>query len=136
MSASESIFFLLAKASQAANRFWKRRLAPLELTVAQALVLAFLQEEDNIRAALLGQRLLLDSATITGVLARLEARGLVERRKDTEDRRSIGVCLTPSGRALGERILAEMQQTEPIFMTRLTTGENNQLRAALAKLLI
>jgi DNA-binding MarR family transcriptional regulator len=134
MHASESIFFLLAKADQAASRFWKARLAPLGVTTTQALVLAFLQAEDHIRAASLGQRLLLDSATLTGVLRRLEARGLVARRKDTEDRRSSGVCLTPSGRALGMRIAADMQQAEAVFIERLTVGENNQLRAALAKL--
>lgn len=135
MHASASIFFLLAKADQAANRFWKTRLAPLGVTVPQALVLTCLQAEDDIRAALLGRRLLLDSATLTGVLRRLEVQGLVARRKDTEDRRSRSVCLTPSGRVLGTRILADMEQAAAIFLERLTAGENNQLRATLAKLI-
>ncbi|MBL0716286.1 MAG: MarR family transcriptional regulator, partial [Desulfosarcina sp.] len=82
MKPEESIFFRLAKANQMAGRFWKTRLAPFKLTAVQGMVIVFLHEEDSLTATELGKRIRLDSATMTGVLARLEKAGLAQRRKD------------------------------------------------------
>jgi len=75
-------------------------LEPLGLTYAQYLVLIVLWEEDALAVRQLGERLSLDSATLTPLLKRLEAQGAIERRRDPEDERVVRVRLTARGRAL------------------------------------
>src|SRR4051812_34664860 len=73
----EYISFLLGKAYQQVNQASKRRLAPYGVTPAQYAVLKVLAERDGQIGSELGDRLLLDSATITGLLDRLERAGLL-----------------------------------------------------------
>ena len=81
----ECIFYQLSKANQAAARFLSERLAPSNVTAVQGVVLNFLSEQDAITSKQLGQRTKLDSATLTGILDRLEATGA--RRTPTQPRR-------------------------------------------------
>ncbi len=75
-------------------------LEPLGLTYAQYLVLLVLWEEDAVSVRQLGERLSLDSGTLTPLLKRLEAQGAIERRRDPDDERVVRVRLTKQGRAL------------------------------------
>ena len=75
-------------------------LEPLGLTYAQYLVLVVLWEEEALSVRQLGERLSLDSATLTPLLKRLEAQAAVERRRDPKDERVVRVKLTDHGRAL------------------------------------
>jgi DNA-binding MarR family transcriptional regulator len=75
-------------------------LEPLGLTYAQYLVLVVLWEADAISVRQLGERLSLDSATLTPLLKRLETQGAVERKRDSEDERVVRVYLTKQGRTL------------------------------------
>ena len=88
------IFFQLAKANQIGSRFLGQKVAELNITPVQALVLGFLRDEDRITSSELGKRTELDSATLTGIIDRLEAAELIERRGNPADRRSIHVHLT------------------------------------------
>ena len=97
------IFFQLAKANQIGSRFLGQKVAKLNITPVQALVLGFLRDEDRITSSELGKRTELDSATLTGIIDRLEAAELIERRGNPADRRSIQVHLTERGRFLGSR---------------------------------
>lgn len=81
-------------------------LEALGVTYPQYLVLMVLWEEDGARVSRIGERLHLDSATLTPLLKRLEAHGIVERRRSAEDERVVEIFLTPAGRALEERALA------------------------------
>lgn len=96
----EHLCFALYRASRAMIRGYGPLLEPLGLTYAQYLVLLVLWEEDAVSVRQLGERLSLDSATLTPLLKRLEAQGAIERRRDPDDDRVLRVRLTEQGRAL------------------------------------
>ena len=96
----QHLCFELYRASRAMIRGYAPLLEPLGLTYAQYLVLVVLWEEDAVSVRQLGERLSLDSATLTPLLKRLEAQGALERRRDPEDERVVRVRLTEAGRAL------------------------------------
>lgn len=98
--------FAVYAAGHAFNRFYKPRLDALGLTYPQYLVFLVLWEGDDLTVKALGERLLLDSGTITPLLKRLEARGLLVRRRDQEDERQVRVLLTDEGKALREKALS------------------------------
>lgn len=76
------------------------RLEALDLTYPQYLAFLVLWERDDITVKALGERLFLDSGTITPLIKRLEARGLVNRRRDEDDERQVRITLTAEGRGL------------------------------------
>lgn len=92
--------FALYAASRAMIRAYAPLLEPLGLTYPQYLVLLVLWEEDGVPVKHLGERLALDSATLTPLLKRLEQRGVVTRRRDEADERVVRIDLTDAGRAL------------------------------------
>jgi DNA-binding MarR family transcriptional regulator len=80
------------------------------VTPTQYAVLKVLWEQDGLSGAQLGGRLLIDSATVTGVADRLQTAGLLERRPHGEDRRIHSLYLTGPGRALQAPLDAAMDQ--------------------------
>jgi DNA-binding MarR family transcriptional regulator len=92
--------FALYSASLAMSRLYRPLLAPLKLTYPQYLVMLVLWERDAQRVRDLGERLQLDSGTLTPLLKRLESLGYVERRRGAQDEREVFVHLTARGRAL------------------------------------
>ncbi|MDJ0781960.1 MAG: MarR family transcriptional regulator [Desulfosarcinaceae bacterium] len=130
------IFFQLSRASRKALRYWKRRLADIDagVTAVQAMVLLFLHDEDHVTSAELGGRAHLDSATLAGVLDRLQEVALVKRRPHPADGRSIQVCLTAAGRRLATRLEDLKMQANADFLAGLTPEEEMILRALLTKM--
>lgn len=98
--------FAVYAAEHAFTRFYKPRLDAIGLTYPQYLVFLVLWEADGLTVKALGERLFLDSGTITPLLKRLEARGLVRRQRDEADERLVRIFLEPAGRALREKALA------------------------------
>jgi DNA-binding MarR family transcriptional regulator len=98
--------FALYSASLAMTKLYKPLLAPLGLTYPQYLVLLALWEENGQTVGALGERLALDSGTLTPLLKRLEAQGVVLRERDAGDERRVIVRLTRAGRALKVRARA------------------------------
>ncbi|UJR83285.1 MarR family winged helix-turn-helix transcriptional regulator [Sandaracinus amylolyticus] len=96
----QQLCFALYTASRAFTRAYAPLLEPLGLTYPQYLVMLVLWEEDGVPVKRLGERLVLDSGTLTPLLKRLEQQGLVERRRDAEDERVVRIHLTAQGRAL------------------------------------
>jgi DNA-binding MarR family transcriptional regulator len=80
-------------------------LEPLGLTHPQYLVMLALWQESPLRVRDLGDRLCLDSATLSPLLKRLEASGYLTRRRNADDERSLDVALTDAGRELREQAL-------------------------------
>jgi DNA-binding MarR family transcriptional regulator len=80
------------------------------LTIAQIRVLMALKDEDELPAGQLAKRAELNPASVTAMLDHLEAEGIIERRRSTEDRRMCFVSLTPQGSELVERKRAYWQQ--------------------------
>ena len=92
--------FALYSTSLAMTKVYKPLLAPLGVTYPQYLVMLVLWENDNVMVSKIGERLYLDSGTLTPLLKRLEANGLITRVRDTEDERRVRVQLTAAGSAL------------------------------------
>ena len=95
--------FALYSASLAMTKLYKPLLDSLQLTYPQYLVMLVLWEEDGLTVSALGERLHLDSGTLTPLLKRLEAVGWIARQRSTKDERRVHVVLTPAGVALKAR---------------------------------
>ena len=92
--------FAVYSAAHAFTRFYRPLLAQLGVTYPQYLVLLVLWEADGLSVGDIGERLLLDSGTLTPLLKRLEKLQLLTRRRATDDERRMVVSLTDKGRAL------------------------------------
>ena len=106
---SQQLCFALYSTTHAFNRAYKPLLAPLDLTYPQYLVMLVLWERDGVPVKDIGERLLLDSGTLTPLLKRLEAAELVRRTRSTEDERQVLIALTSRGEALREKARAVPQ---------------------------
>jgi DNA-binding MarR family transcriptional regulator len=97
------ICFAVYSATHAFNRVYKPLLDRLGLTYPQYLVMLVLWEQDDVPLRDIGEKLFLDSGTLTPLLKRLEAANLVRRTRSTEDERQVLIALTPQGHALKEK---------------------------------
>ena len=95
--------FALYSANLALNKLYRQLLAPLNLTYPQYLVMLILWERDDITVSEIGERLFLDSATLTPLLKRLESAGLIVRQRSRQDERQVAVTLSDDGRALQQQ---------------------------------
>ncbi|MGW1544167.1 MarR family winged helix-turn-helix transcriptional regulator [Streptomyces sp. NPDC002309] len=101
----QQICFSLNAASRAFGGVYRVVLKDLGLTYPQYLVMLVLWEDGDLPVKKLGERLRLDSGTLSPLLKRLEAVGLVRRERSVRDERSVEVRLTEEGGALRERAL-------------------------------
>jgi DNA-binding MarR family transcriptional regulator len=129
--------FALYSASLAMTKLYKPLLDDLGLTYPQYLVMLALWERDGLMVSELGERLSLDSGTLTPLLKRLEAAGFVARVRDVQDERRVHITLTAAGRRLKSKaqripecIVAATQCSLP-DVVRLTR-ELRELREKLA----
>ena len=103
---AEMICFSLYSATHAMQHAYKPLLEALGLTYPQYLVLVALWAEDGQTVGQLGQALQLESNTLTPLLKRMQAQGLVMRARDARDERQVRVSLTQAGRDMQERAAA------------------------------
>jgi DNA-binding MarR family transcriptional regulator len=103
------ICFAVYSTAHAFNRVYKPLLDRLGLTYPQYLTMLVLWERDRVPVSDIGERLYLDSGTLTPLLKRLEAAGLVKRSRSIEDERQVLIALTPRGQALREKARAVPQ---------------------------
>lgn len=97
---NEFLCFALHSTAQAMGRANKPMLEQIGLTYPQYLVMIVLWKEDNRTVSAIGDKLFLESSTLTPLLKRLEALGYIRRVRDTEDERQVRIRLTEQGRAL------------------------------------
>ena len=97
------ICFAVYSAAHAFNRVYKPLLDRLGLTYPQYLVMLVLWERDGVPLKDIGERLFLDSGTLTPLLKRLETAGLVKRTRSTEDERQVLIALTAQGQVLKDK---------------------------------
>ncbi|KXF75111.1 MarR family transcriptional regulator [Paramesorhizobium deserti] len=124
--------FAVYSANHAFNRVYKPLLDRLGLTYPQYLAMVLLWGEDNQTVGGLGEKLFLESSTLTPLLKRLEALGLVKRSRDLADERQVRVQLTDQGRALREKA-AEVPQCI-LEASGLEMGEAKRLLAEITAL--
>ncbi|MEZ5932506.1 MAG: MarR family transcriptional regulator [Alphaproteobacteria bacterium] len=129
----DCISFLVGKAAQQITKRARDKLAPHRVTPVQYAALKVLWERDGLSSADLGGRLMLDSATMTGVIDRLETASLIERRSDPEDRRVHRLFLTEQGKALQAPLDAAMDELNAEARTA-AGGEMDALSRALRNL--
>ena len=119
--------FALYSASLAMTKLYKPLLDELGLTYPQYIAMLALWEEDGITVSALGERLHLDSGTLTPLLKRLEAADYVVRLRDVDDERRVRIRLTTAGRRLRARAaripacILEATQCPPADALALTT---------------
>jgi len=75
----------------------------LDMTYPQYLVMMVLWEQDGMTVSCIGEKLYLDSGTLTPLLKRLEAKGLITRKRKKEDERVVEICVTEAGKQLKSR---------------------------------
>ncbi|WP_113447137.1 MarR family transcriptional regulator [Rhizobium cremeum] len=126
------ICFALYGAAHAFTRAYKPLLEPLGLTYPQYLAMMALWEEDGLKVKTLGERLGLDSGTLSPLLKRLEQAGYVTRQRDTADERQVYVTLTENGRTMKGKAVGVMRAIGQA--TGRSLSELESLRDNLKKL--
>lgn len=121
--------FLIYSTMHALNRAYKPLLDRLGLTYPQYLVLLVLWERDDQAVGEIGERLLLDSSTLTPLLKRLEAAGILVRARNPQDERQVRIRLTAHGAAM--RDVAEGFPQELLNATGCKVAELTDLRTRL-----
>ncbi|MGM0838540.1 MAG: MarR family winged helix-turn-helix transcriptional regulator [Bacillota bacterium] len=97
------ICFKIYSAERKITKLYRNFLDELDVTYPQYLVMLVLWEKDATSVKDLGEKLFLDSGTLTPMLKRMEGNGLLERNRSREDERSVIISLTPKGRELKEK---------------------------------
>ncbi len=128
----KQLCFAIYAAEHAFTRFYKPRLEALGLTYPQYLVLLILWEQDGLTIKQIGQRLFLDTGTLTPLLKRMEAAGHVRRRRDDTDERQVLIWMTEKGRALREKALGVPLQA--FDASGMDLADLETLRADLVRL--
>jgi len=100
---ADFLCFAVYSANLAFGKAYKPFLDELGLTYTQYITVIALWEEDNQTVSGLGEKLFLESNTLTPILKKLESSGYLRRQRDPEDERQVRVSLTDAGRALREK---------------------------------
>src|SRR6478609_12152752 len=124
--------FAVYSTGHAFNRVYKPLLERLGLTYPQYLVMLVLWERDGVPLKDIGERLFLDSGTLTPLLKRLEAAQLVRRTRSAADERQVLIALTPQGLALKEKARAVPQSI--LAATACSVGELLSLKNEIVAL--
>jgi DNA-binding MarR family transcriptional regulator len=125
--------FPLYACSKEIIRKYKPFLDPLGLTYTQYIALMALWEEDNLTVKALGERLYLDSGTLTPLLKKMEGQKLIKRIRSSEDERNVYIKLTEDGNLLKDKAAAVPEQIGRCFS--LSSEEVLFLHQTLHKIL-
>lgn len=128
----DQLCFALYAASRAITNAYREGLAGLGLTYPQFVTLLALWETDDLGVRELGERLHLDSGTLSPLLKRLDALGLITRHRCVDDERRVRIRLTPAGAVLQEPVLTV--QHEVASHLDLTADEAELLRTLARRL--
>jgi DNA-binding MarR family transcriptional regulator len=127
----DCIIFLLAKAYQKAHGDFKKRLQSYGLTPIQHLILEVLWAEDGLSASDIGKKLILDGATLSGVLDRLAAGEWILKEPDIDDKRVLRNYLTPKSKELKPNLSEARDQTNEDLLYPFSIEEKVLLKRFL-----
>jgi DNA-binding MarR family transcriptional regulator len=125
----DCIRFMIGKAAQQVSRRAREVLAPYNVTPVQYAVLKALSDRDPPSGVEIGRRLALDSASVTGVLDRMESLGLVERRPNPKDRRGQLIVASPGAREMLPALDREMDRVNAEAEAVIGEGKSEFLRS-------
>ncbi|WP_333668222.1 MarR family transcriptional regulator [Acinetobacter guillouiae] len=100
LNLDHQLCFLVYSTNLALNQLYRKLLTPLGLTYPQYLVMLVLWEKDGLTVSEIGEKLFLESSTLTPLLKKLQSNGIVNRERSTKDERQVIISLTATGRAL------------------------------------
>ncbi|MDY6906127.1 MAG: MarR family transcriptional regulator [Thermodesulfobacteriota bacterium] len=129
------VCFLLSRAAQAAQKHLRQHLEPYGLTPAQYLIIECLWITDKLSPKLIGELVRYDSATLTGLIDRLERSGFVFRERDPDDRRAIRICLTEKSIQLKDELRALRCQANEEILKVFPTAQRGAFKHALVSLI-
>ena len=127
----DCIIFLLAKAYQKAHGNFKKRLNFYGLTPIQHLILEALWREDGISASDIGKKLVLDGATLSGVLDRLASGGWILKESDRADKRVLRIFLSPKSKSLQPKLSEARDRTNEELLKPFSLEEKVLLKRFL-----
>jgi len=130
----DCVVYLLAKAYQRAHALLKRRLAVYGLTPIQQLVLGALWQEEGMSAGDLGKKLVLDPATLSGILDRMAEREWIVKQTDPEDKRVLRIYLRDEARDLEPKLMEERDNANEEILRNLSLEEKVLLKRLLKDL--
>ena len=133
LSLDKQICFSLYSASNAMGRAYQPLLKKLDLTYLQYIVMMVLWEDSTMNVKALGDKVHLDSGTLTPLLKRLEAKGLIVRARSKEDERVRIISLSDTGTALRQQ--AEQVPTDMFCKSKMDIEALNALKASCDLLL-
>ena len=132
--ADQAWALLLQVSFERVHAHFAAAVAELDLAPVQAKALHELNVDPPISMRELAERLKSDPSNVTGLIDRLEARGLVERRPDPKDRRIKGLALTSAGAKMRECLFARLYSA-PRSVAELSQPDQRALRDALQRIL-
>jgi DNA-binding MarR family transcriptional regulator len=130
-SYDDCIIFLLAKAYQKAHGDFKKRLQTYGLTPIQHLILEVLWRTDGLSASDIGKKLVLDGATLSGVLDRLAGGGWILKEPDRDDKRVLRTYLTPKSKELETNLSQTRDQANEDLLKTFSIEEKVLLKRFL-----
>jgi MarR family transcriptional regulator, organic hydroperoxide resistance regulator len=127
------ICFKIYSAEREITKLYRNLLEELDVTYPQYLVMLVLWEENSVTVKELGQKLFLDSGTLSPMLKRMEGNGLIERRRSLEDERTVIISLTKKGEDLKDK--AQCIPSKLLENLSLDLMELNNLNQTLSTIL-
>jgi DNA-binding MarR family transcriptional regulator len=134
--ASEAVLIALRRIMRAIDMHSRQLSNKVKLTIPQLVALKELAKTGDMTIGTLARRISLSNATVTGIVDRLEARGLIERHRTREDRRRVLVCLSEIGEKTIENLPPLLQERFIQTFTGLQDREQEQILASLQKIAI
>jgi len=130
----DCLCFQVGKISRKMAKLTRDAVAPYGLTTTQFFLLTALYEEEDISISALAQKVVLDKATLTGLIDRLERDGFVTRQTSPEDRRTVRVRLTPKAEELRETLTNLYHHINRRFLSLLTKEERETFEQVVSKI--
>ncbi len=134
MELEHCVNFVLTKAQNSVQQLFKAELAPYGITPGQYGVLKCLWDQNGLTAKQLAERLCLDSSTITGILDRMENKGLINRYHDVRDRRALCVMITQEGQDLQEPVTQAIVSANKKALYSFNEEQSELLKKLLSEL--
>ena len=134
MEINNCINFILSNAQNAVYNYLKKRLSDYDITPSQYALLQCLYAQDGLTPSQLAQALRLDTSSITGILGRLEKKGLIDRVYSQEDRRSVSIHLREEGKTLWTQVDRVIEDANAKITQGLDADRYAQLLSSLSLL--
>jgi DNA-binding MarR family transcriptional regulator len=131
-----NIGYLLSRSARYLREDLAQALAPMQLTVHEYAILRIIEAGDTIAQQAVAERYGVDRSTMVEVVDKLEAKQLLSREKNPQDRRSYNLIITPKGRKTITRARRISAALHKKFLSPLTEEESDKLYESLARLIV